>query len=195
MARLFTAIELGDHARAAVIARQVQLAAAARDTGDHDLRITPPRQLHLTLVFIGEVREPTVQALEHVLEPQIGIPPFAIEFGEWGMFPPAGRPRVLWLGVTRGAAELSNVYRIVADRVHSADVPCSDRPYQPHLTIGRWRAGGSPSIRRALPRTAWSVAERVDRVTLFRSRLLPGGAEHTPLMHTALVGTRQGATG
>jgi 2'-5' RNA ligase len=189
MARLFTAVELGDRTRAAVVARQAQLAAAARDAGDRDLRMTPPGQLHLTLVFIGEVQEPTVQALERVLEPPIGIPPFGIEFGEWGMFPPTGRPRVLWLGVSRGAAELSHVYRIVADRLHSAGIPREHRPYQSHLTIARWRAGGSPSVRRALPKTAWSVAERVDRVTLFQSRLLPGGAEHTPLVRTPLVRT------
>jgi 2'-5' RNA ligase len=189
MTRLFTAVELGDHARAAVIARQALLADAVRDAGDRELRITPAGQLHLTLAFIGDVQEPTVLAVERVLEPPIAVAPFAIEFGAWGMFPPSGRPRVLWLGIRRGAAELSDVYRIVADRLHSAGIPREHRPYQSHLTIARWRAGGSPSIRRALPQTPWSAPEYVDRVTLFQSRLLPGGAEHTPLVRTPLVRT------
>jgi 2'-5' RNA ligase len=148
----------------------------------------PAGQLHLTLVFIGDVPGQTAQAVERALEAPIDIPPFAIEFGGWGTFPPGGRPRVLWLRVSRGAAELSSVYRAVADRLHGVGIPRDHRPYQSHLTIARWRAGGPASSRHAVPQAAWSVAERVDRITLFQSRLLPSGAEHTPLVRTALAG-------
>src|SRR5581483_11051610 len=100
MARLFTAIELAAGTRAAIVSRQAEIAARLRHAGDRDLRLTGAEQLHLTLVFIGEVDEARVPAVAEALAPAIPVTPFAIEFGACGTFPPGGPPRVLWLGVS-----------------------------------------------------------------------------------------------
>ncbi len=186
MARLFTGVELGAITRGAIVARQAEIAAAVRAAGDRELRTTGPDQLHVTLVFIGEADDARAQAVERALGSPIPIPPFTIEFGACGTFPAAGAARVLWLAISRGAAALSQIHRVVWDRLETVGIPRERRPYQPHLTIGRWHTGGRPSVRRALPATPWSVAEEVESLTLFRSRLLPGGAVHTVIARTPL---------
>jgi 2'-5' RNA ligase len=191
MARLFTAVELSTTTRDAVVARRAEIAAAIRAVGDRDLRLTPTTQLHLTLAFIGEVDEEHAAGLQRALSSGIEIDPFTVELGACGTFPAGGPARVLWLGVSRGRAELGRIYEILSGRLESVGVARERRPYQPHLTIGRWRAGGHPSIRRALPTNWWVASQLVDHVTLFRSRLLPGGAEHTAIAYAPLrsVGT------
>jgi 2'-5' RNA ligase len=188
MVRLFTGVELGARTRGAVVARQAEIAAAIRTAGDRELRMTGPDQLHLTLVFIGETDDAQARTVEAAFGPPIPMAPFTIEFGACGTFPPAGAPRVLWLGISRGAGALSQIHGVVSARLETAGIPPERRPYEPHLTIGRWRNGGLPSLRRALSATPWSVAGQVDYVTLFRSRLLPGGAEHTVIARAPLVG-------
>jgi len=186
MARLFTAVELNPAAHEAVVTRQREIGTALRGAGDLDLRVTSAEQLHLTMVFIGEVDEARVALVEQALVQPIGLAPFTLELGGCGMFPSSGRPRVLWLGVSRGAQELGQLHRAVSDRLETVGIPRESRPYHPHLTIGRWRDGGRQSIRQACPPGEWSVSELVEHLTLFRSRLSPRGAEHTVIVRTPL---------
>jgi len=186
MARLFTAVELSPAAHAAVVSRQREIATTVRGAGNRDFRVTSAEQLHLTIVFIGEVDEARVASVERALVQPIGIAPFTLELGGCGTFPSSGRPRVLWLGVSRGAQELGELHRVVSDRLETVEIPRERRPYHPHLTIGRWRDGAPQSIRQACPPDQWSVSARVDHLTLFRSRLSPHGAEHEAIGRTAL---------
>ncbi len=144
-------------------------------------------QLHLTLVFIGEVADPGVPSIVDALSQEIPIPPFEADFSGWGMFPPRGAPRVLWCGISRGTKQLAALHEEVATRLESVGIARESRAYHPHLTLGRWRDGASPRLREALPAPALVATEQVQRVTLFRSRLGPGGAEHTPLARAPLA--------
>ena len=64
---------------------------------------------------------------------------FPIVFGGLGLFPPAGAPRVLWLGLTAGARDVIGVQREIAARVTRLGIGLERRPFQPHLTLARWR--------------------------------------------------------
>jgi 2'-5' RNA ligase len=188
MARLFTAIELSPPVRGAIVERQARIHASLRAAGGGDLRLVPPHQLHLTLVFIGEVDEARVIEIESAAAAPLPIAPFDVLFGECGVFPPRGAPRVLWIGVARGATELTELHRLVCSRVERAGLPRERRPFRPHLTIGRWRDGAPPLDRRVLPTAPWSISQHVDSIALFRSRLLPSGAEHSVIARTSLTG-------
>ena len=58
------------------------------------------------------------------------------------------------------------------------------RAFRPHLTLGRWR---DRAVRPTLPDVE-PFTTRIERLTLFRSELRPGGAVHTPL-HAFSLGT------
>lgn len=184
MARLFTAIELERDLRAEVTRVQADATRLLHDPG---FRIVPASQLHLTLVFLGEVAEPRVTSVRDAMSRDLPAVPFTLSFEGWGVFPPRGAARVLWLGVEQGRDALQALFDMVSARLADAGVPGERRAFTPHLTLGRWR-NSSRSPRPHLPATGPVGAQRVTAVTLFQSRLLPRGAEHVAVTRAALAG-------
>ncbi|MBS1820324.1 MAG: RNA 2',3'-cyclic phosphodiesterase [Acidobacteria bacterium] len=190
MARLFTAIELTGATRDAVAAEQRRLTGALRSSGGRDLRMVRAPQLHLTLVFLGEVAEDRVPTITEAMGRDLPCEPFSLSFAGAGVFPPRGPARVLWLGVAEGAAQVVRLFDLVSDRLAAVGVPRETRVFAPHLTIGRWRERG-PS-RLSLPEVGTIATEPVSVVTLFHSRLLAAGPEHTAIAHARLAGGGRG---
>ncbi len=184
---MFVAIDLDDRVKAAAFS----LRAVADGAGRSSLKFVNPQQLHLTLAFLGEVEAPQCDRVIAAMEqPFEGLAPFRMAFGGLGMFPPHGAPRVLWLGVSEGAAEVMAVQRDVARRLAAVDVRLEDRAFHPHLTIGRWKQS-KPSDRMKLRQApaAATPAMTVDRVTLYESRLSSEGPAHIARAHALLAST------
>jgi len=183
--RLFTAIELSDEARTAIVGLQKTVAAALSD-GPRSLRLVRTEHLHLTLIFIGEVSKEQGSAIADVMSADIPQAPFAIEFGGIGVFPPDGPPRICWLGVVDGASEVIRLHAHVADRLRNLGVALEGRPYRPHLTLGRWR-DRVRGVRSRLASSTEPIARvPVSAVTLFESRLSSGGPSYTRLASARL---------
>jgi 2'-5' RNA ligase len=177
--RLFTAIELGDDAREAVVAEQARVVRGLRKSSGA-LRLVRPEHLHLTLVFVGHVSDDQGAAVVRAMSEAIAVPPFRLVFGGVGAFPPRGAPRVLYLGVIEGHQAAVELHGCVVDRLAPLGVERDRRPFHPHLTLGRWRES-RPSDR---PRAAGpaKVAEvDVAAVALFQSRLSASGPTYTRL--------------
>src|SRR6476659_1419840 len=94
-----------------------------------------------------------------------------------GVFPPHGEPRVLWSGVTEGAAELVALHRELAPRAAALEIALEERAFHPHLTLGRWRESRRQDRQRTLAAEARDPIARVHvrRATLYESRLSPSG--------------------
>src|SRR5262245_56872104 len=105
--RLFVGVELDDRVRAA--------AAEIADSFKRNLgrsveaRWIASPNLHITLWFLGEVEESKVEAVRKALDRPFRGTAFDLEIDGAGVFPPTGAPRVLWLGVTRGADPLQRL--------------------------------------------------------------------------------------
>jgi 2'-5' RNA ligase len=182
--RLFTAIELSDAARTAIVAEQKLVVASLKSAGG--LRLVRPEHLHLTLVFIGEVAEEYCAEIARAMCGDIAQEPFRIVFGGVGAFPGRGAPRVLYLGLTGGEQSTIEVHNHVLSRLEPFGVRSDDRPFHPHLTLGRWRES-RPSDR---PRhIAGSAIARIDvsEIALFQSRLSSSGPTYTRLAAARLV--------
>jgi 2'-5' RNA ligase len=182
--RLFTAIELTDSARSAIAAEQKRVVQTlGRDGGR--LRLVKPEQMHLTLVFIGEVDETRGAAIATLMAGDIPIAPFRIAFGGVGAFPARGAPRVLYLDVLEGMQAAIDLHARVALRLAQKDV----RPYHPHLTLGRWRESRPSDRPRASrsPGRAEVAAVDVSGVVLFQSRISSSGPAYTRLAEARLV--------
>src|ERR1051325_2525991 len=176
MSRMFVAIELDESTRAAV-AREQQM--AWRLAANAPMKFVDPKQAHLTLAFLADVPSPQCdQLIAAMQQPIDGIGPFDVAFGGLGVFPMRGAPRVLWLGVQDGAREVVALQHAVATRIASLGLTLEDRAFHPHLTLGRWRQA-RPSDRPDLRADARSTGTmRVERVTLFESRLSSEGPAH-----------------
>ena len=184
MPRLFVALEIGATALDRVADEQARLAETMRESS---LRWTKRDQLHITLVFIGEVSDDRAAQLVEIMRAPISQPPFRFELGGVGAFPPRGAPRALWIGVKSGAEQVIQLQSLIAGRLEDVGVEREHRPFSPHLTLARWRES-RPSDRPGTSATSSPTIARVDvnTVTLFQSRVSSAGSTYTRLAECPL---------
>ena len=190
--RAFVALALDPPARAAVAAATAEL----RGEFDAAMRWAAVDGLHLTLRFLGDVAPdavPTLGAALHAAAARSA--PVHLRLSGAGVFPPRGRPRVLWVGV-EPAPTLAALHGVVEDACAAVGLGRAGRPFRPHLTVARPRPGAplaEPALAAALARVGFVTATRVASLHLMRSDLTPAGARHTPLgafaIGTAAPGT------
>lgn len=145
--------------------------------------------LHLTLVFLGEVEEPALADVVAALESaQARAPARAVSPVSAGGFPERGRVRIVWLGL-EPASELGGVAAAFRAAATSAGLGFDAKPFLPHLTLARCRRPW-PGVWRE--RLGELVPEEppafvAERATLFSSVLGSGGPAYTPLAEFALA--------
>lgn len=187
--RLFVAVDLPVEVRTAVDDARRRWRQRLGPTGDA-VRWVPPDQLHVTLHFLGDVDDGVTGRLRSVVSGRWSRPCFEMALGGPGVFPPRGHPRVLWLGLSRGASALQELFAEAGSRMTAVAQTVGPRPFRPHLTVGRVRrpgGRGSVALLDAWPRAARPPVWRVDRVVLFESRLSSSGATHERLSQARLA--------
>lgn len=183
--RAFLAVELSvearEQARRAIDALRPCVLGRAES-----VRWIPVENLHLTLKFLGSIDSDRVpQLLSTAAAKLAGEAPFEIELGGLGAFPNARKARVLWLGVSSGAAQLARLARKLDAAARRIGVSRERRAFHAHLTLGRVRQpGGGVALERA--RAPEGSPFRVEEVVLFESRLAPTGATYAPLARLPL---------
>jgi 2'-5' RNA ligase len=183
--RLFAAIEFSEATRAAIHGVQQRIAS---ELGPHAraLRFVGSEQLHLTLVFVGEVAPARASAVVDALRAPFAQEPFTLALGAASVFPARGAPRVLWLDVIEGAGATIALRRHVNARLGLPSDDSPRAPFTPHVTLARWRRDG-PRQRPTGPRLGAAVPPvQVAFVTLFESRLSTTGPAYTALVRTGL---------
>ncbi len=185
--RLFIALDLDDDARTAIAAEQKRLAAALRGAGRSAIRWVRPDQMHLTLVFLGEIDEARTEGVIAEIRENVLQAAFELVFEGIGVFPPRGAPTVLWVGTSSGAESAIALQTEMARRVARHGVPLETRPFQPHLTLGRWRGSRPADRQRVLTAAPGRIAAlHVDHATLYHSHLSPAGSAYTALARANL---------
>ncbi len=174
MIRTFLAIPLCDEVRSRVIEIRDELAAQFPG-----VRWVRPETMHLTLRFFGDVSEESLEKIGDVVL-SVGRlhPPFTLRFRGVGAFPSAARPRVFWLGVD--GAPLKGLYADLEEALDRAGFPREERPFSPHLTLGRSRDRLRSGADLGRYRQIEGGVLQVDSVVLYESRLQPAGAAHLP---------------
>lgn len=188
--RLFIAVELTPGLRQAIASLQEDL---KHQLAPRAVRWTNPDGIHLTLKFLGDTASDQVEAVSHGLAAAAtGFAQFQFQVAGMGCFPNPRRPRVLWVGVPEVPGELAGLQRATDLQMHKLGYPKEDRPFRPHLTLGRVNDRISTAEREHLSRllaqtrvgTLGTVP--VSEVTLFQSDLKPTGAVYTALSRAPL---------
>lgn len=190
--RIFVGVELEEAQRRACAAAISDLQSQLHGVRHLTVRWVPEENLHITLWFLGEIKEDAAARLMDALRTPWTIERFNLTVGDAGAFPPSGPPRILWFGVREGADSLEATYRDLAARFAVLRYEAERRPYHPHVTIGRIKDVdrlGSRELRDALRDHVFTAAsQRVTTITLFQSRLSPHGARYEPLLRVPLKG-------
>jgi 2'-5' RNA ligase len=186
--RLFVAVDLSAEAREAIAAEQRRIAAAISGTKSV-LKWVNAEQAHLTLVFVGNVDSTLAAPVVQALGSDVDLRPFDLVLEGVGVFPPRGAPRVLWVGASEGAEEVTLLQRELAARVARLGIALEHRPFHPHLTIGRWRDSRPADREHAIGAGSKAALARVhvESATLYESKLSPAGPAYTPLAHANLT--------
>jgi 2'-5' RNA ligase len=98
--------------------------------------------IHLTVVFMGNVEEVQVGSIREVAG---GVcdqyAPFHIQVNGAGLFGSRRNPRVLWIGLGGDMDRMSSFRDDLQKGLAPFGIKEERRPFRPHLTLGRFRKG------------------------------------------------------
>ncbi|MFA5073845.1 MAG: RNA 2',3'-cyclic phosphodiesterase [Nitrospirota bacterium] len=141
--------------------------------------------IHLTLKFLGKVPKIEIPKIKTALESAaLSVGSFQLNVCGAGAFPNEKNARVAWIGISGEVEKLKLLQIAVENAMASVGFKPEDRPFVPHLTIGRikhipslpeWTKGLNEIKKIAFsPFTAHSVC-------LVKSDLCQSGAVYTEL--------------
>ncbi|MFA5389090.1 MAG: RNA 2',3'-cyclic phosphodiesterase [Candidatus Omnitrophota bacterium] len=185
--RAFIALEIDEQTKQKIL----HLLDTLKKSGA-DAKWLTENQLHLTLKFLGNIEDNMTQKISGVLSDISGSArPFAINFSETGAFPDLEHPRVICLGIGKGAEHLEALNREIENSLEELGFKKEERPFKPHLTLGRVRSlKNLPNLIKTIKGKEKDLEPidnvKIDKLTLFKSRLDPEGAVYIPITRNAL---------
>lgn len=186
------------------VAEAVDVALAPLRAPGDGIAWVRPQNLHFTLRFLGPLAPADVAAAAGALADAAqapGVAPVPVRLGGPGVFPGPARPRVLWLGAAEGAAALVHLAAAVETALDRERFARAERPFTPHLTLGRVREAGRGGatleavravVARFLAAPFPDPAFTVGEIALVTSRLAAGGSRYEPIARAALGGRPAG---
>ena len=149
-----------------------------------EVRWTHRENLHLTLHFFGDITEESLEKASKIVV-SVGslFAPFPLTQTGIGAFPSNDHVRVVWLGVK--SAKLEELYSTLQEGFYAAGFPIEQRPFRPHITIGRSRQSTGRILSQQQIKVAGSM--RVNDLILLESRLQPTGVNHYPRYRVRLA--------
>jgi 2'-5' RNA ligase len=149
-----------------------------------------PENWHVTVKFLGRTYPRLVARVTDAARAAAGtIRPFRVGVEGMGVFPGAGRARVLWVGLVDRDQSLPALARALDVRL-ADEFPPEKRGFTPHLTVARFNP--PVAVRQHVDELAATPFEvdpfRVGELVLYRSHLSPKGARYEPLERFPLRG-------
>lgn len=162
------------------------------ELGNDLVRWVPTHNMHLTLKFLGEVASSHMDFIKSMLnqiaETHTG---FDLQIGSIGSFPNLKRPRVIWVGIYAPAG-LTPLQKSIEERTVRLGYEKEERPFSPHLTLGRVRQKLTGQEIQKISNTLSTIqlgkigTARVNSLHLYQSDLNSEGSIYTKLFSTSL---------
>ncbi len=185
MIRSFLAIELTESIRNRIREVQEDLRGSKAD-----VRWVTPGHIHLTLKFFGNIEELQIESIiKAIAGPVSATSPMSLLIRGVGAFPSLKNPRVIWVGVKDDRNVLTPFQNRLERELERVGFQPENRPFQPHLTLGRMRSNrGKSELVTAMEKHREEEFGNleVEKVILFKSDLTPNGPIYTPLREIGL---------
>ena len=160
-----------------------------------DLKWVRVDNIHLTLVFMGNVKRDDLPAIGDAARKVCqGYGHFNISMKGMGVFPNRRNPRVIWLGLEGDLERMSFLRDALQKHLRPFGIKEEKRRFKPHLTIGRFRKVGKSNFNIDEAITKYGAMTSpvciLKELILFKSDLKPTGAVYTKLETWPLFGEK-----
>jgi len=136
MMRVFVAIDIEKETRESIR----KLSAALQEQADlhkGDAKWVDPDIMHMTLKFLGEIRDEQVADVCRIVESVAATHKcFDLDFEKVGSFG-GNSAKVLWVGAGEGAEQLESLANDIDEQLGLAGWPTETRKFEGHLTLCR----------------------------------------------------------
>jgi 2'-5' RNA ligase len=191
--RLFVAADIPADLRARLAECQKRL----RDL-PLPMRWSRPEGIHLTLFFLGESPEARVAEIAAAIERvAAAAAPFDLEAHGVETFPARGRPRVVVFGLRGDLDAAARVKQRLDAALETIGFRAEERPFRPHLTLGRAKEGKAGDWRAFLERETGAAGGRftVRALVLYESLPGPGGSQYRAVRRFPFAAPAESAAG
>ncbi|OZG72494.1 2'-5' RNA ligase [Hahella sp. CCB-MM4] len=141
----------------------------------HVLRWQSAMQLHITLLFMGNITAEDIAAMDPLVE---GIcknsQQMMLTTGSTILFPTTRKPRCLVLEILE-SEELSKLHQEIKTVARETGIQVESRHYHPHLTLARIHKGSRIDF---AERQELNIQFNIDKVTLFSSQATEQGSRY-----------------
>ncbi|MDD5408560.1 MAG: RNA 2',3'-cyclic phosphodiesterase [Candidatus Omnitrophica bacterium] len=180
--RAFIAIEIPDEIKDSLSRIQEKLKAEP-----FKVSWVKPQNLHLTLKFLGDISLGQLSETKQIISGITKTSGFGIKLNTLGVFPDMAEARIIWVGDDQPPLELKELAEQLEIRLSVSGIPRQQRPFNAHITIGRIKnrlllsdlQKVTDKIKKDMEGTSWKF--NCSKVTLFESKLGPGGPTYTVL--------------
>ena len=182
--RAFIAAQLLGSTRSWITSVQSEI---SKVVGSTSLKLIPHDQLHITLIFLGEIDTRLIPKVVTSMENFSPTYSIEVNLNRLGQFSRNGAVSVAWVGIEK--CGLLNDYYSTLIRYLGQFLTTEPASFKPHLTLARVRPGIDPEANHRLikfiekKRVDLPMHDKIDEIVLFRSDLKPSGPIYTRL-HT-----------
>jgi|SRR5690606_5741056 len=168
MIRLFIALDIPDEIKEEIIVIRNSVIS-----NPLDYKWEAKGKLHITLKFIGEVKDDLLEPIKNEIEFISNYKPVISSFTKFGFFFSRGRPVILWLGF-KLSGEIFHLEKELNNKLLKFGIEKEKRDFKPHLTLMRIRKKVSKDFISSFENCKLPGTEfKIDSVSLIKSELNP----------------------
>lgn len=152
-------------------------------SNNRSIRAVKWENIHITLKFLGNIQQSLLPGLIQALNQAVKKDDaFQIKIDHRiDAFPNKRKASIIFVGIAVGGPAIENIFNHIEKELANINIEKEKRKFLPHATIARVkRKMDIASLEKEI--TFGSLpAFKCDRITLFESKLQPGGAEYAIL--------------
>jgi 2'-5' RNA ligase len=151
---------------------------------NESIKWTNPENIHITLAFLGDTEEKMIKKIGSMLRDKCeGKGRFDLILKGTGVFRSLRDPRIVWAGI-EPSEKLMKLKEVILTGLRELSVKMEERPFNPHLTIGRIKYIGNKDALKLLTEEFQNTEIQtipVNEVILYESILLQSGPVYKPI--------------
>ena len=162
------------------------------DTRGIKIRWVRDGNMHLTLKFIGNTTEESIDSINNAIHDVVKDTPFInLSISGTGCFSKRDRANTLWVGIKGDLDKLEQLILNINNKLEPLGFPIERRKFLPHITIARINPNQKkkPDISNFLNTTFMELPMKIVKINLMQSQSFPKGSFYT-ILNTNFLDTK-----